>query len=127
MKCCYSKNYYQYIILNKRNSYKVMNLLNLDNKFSTKEEVEEFTSKTGSNFHNYCRYENGKLIYGSIRYKVYCQDEYGTWNDWYYEQPYEKVIPCNSYIVFKDNKDKNKLELIGVFSKEEFEKVYTSM
>lgn len=125
MKHCYSKNYYQYLILSKKNANKVIELLNLNTRFSTKEEVQAFVDRVGNNAHEYCRYEKGKLIYGSIRHKEYCQDDYGSWCDWYYEEAYEKEIPCNSYILFRE--DKGKLKFVGAFSKEEFEQKYTPM
>ena len=47
MKHCYSKNYYQYLILSKKNANKVIELLNLNTRFSTKEEVQAFVDRVG--------------------------------------------------------------------------------
>lgn len=124
MKSCFTKEYYGYIVLSKKNASKVIELLGLEDRFSTKEEVQSFADKTKNEYiHQYCRYEKGKLIYGSIRHKVNCYDDYGSWNDWYYEDAFEKEIPCGSYLLFNIYSKKNP-KFIRAMPKKEFEQQY---
>ena len=127
---CYKKIHFNYLVVNKRNAQKALEILGHWNRpefkgFITRAELEEFhKAHRFVGFYQYGYYDEKqhKLMYGTIDHRKYDTDEYGMMESFEVKGK-DYNIKCGYILIYFTNIE-GKYKLVDIIDEAEFKAEY---